>query len=91
MNNLFTDELGVYVHVYIDDIFIFSETYKAHLVHVRTMLQRLKDHKFYASKDKSQFLPDGLYVLEHVIIKRGISPLPQKVTKLQHWPYPQKR
>ena len=30
MNNLFRDELGICVYVYIDDIFIFSKTYKDH-------------------------------------------------------------
>ena len=70
---------------------MFSKTYKEHLAHSRTVLQRLKDHKFYASKDKSQFLSDVLCVLGHVITKRGISPLPQKVPNIQDWPYPHNR
>jgi len=28
MNNLFKHELGISVYIYIDDIFIFSKTYK---------------------------------------------------------------
>jgi hypothetical protein len=39
MNNIFKDELGVFVFVYIDDIFIFSNSYKEHLQHVRTVLK----------------------------------------------------
>lgn len=73
MNNLFRDELGIYVYVHIDDIFIFSNTYKQHLAHVRTVLLRLKDHQFYASSDESQFLPDVLSVLEYIITKRSSS------------------
>ena len=35
MNNLFKDELGIFIYVHIDDIFICSETCKAHLAHAR--------------------------------------------------------
>ena len=38
MRNLFDDEWGKFVYVYIDDIFIFSKTYKEHLQHVRQVL-----------------------------------------------------
>ena len=41
MNNLFKHELEISVYIYIDDIFIFSKTYKKHLHHGRTVLQRL--------------------------------------------------
>jgi len=50
MKNLFKHELGISVYIYIDDIFIFSKTYKEHLHYVRTVLQRLKEKKFYANK-----------------------------------------
>ena len=74
MNNLFRDEFGIYVYVYIDDISIFSKKYKQHLADVRTLLQRLKDHKFYASGDQSQFLPDVLSVRGYIMTKQA-SPL----------------
>jgi len=38
MNNPFKHELGISVYIYIDDIFIFSKTYKKHLYHIRTVL-----------------------------------------------------
>jgi len=75
MNNLFKNELGISVYIYIDDIFIFSKTYKEHLHHVRTVLQRLRENKFYANKEKSQFMPGVLQCLGHVITQRGISPI----------------
>jgi len=74
MNNLFKHELGISVYIYIDDIFIFSKTYKEHLHHVRTVLQRLRENKFYANKEKCQFMPGMLQCLGHVITQRGISP-----------------
>ena len=79
MRRLFEDEWGIFVYVYIDDIFIFSDSYEDHLKHVRQVLQKLKDNNFYASKSKSQFLPATLEILGHVITKQGIAPDPKKV------------
>jgi len=75
MNNLFKHELGISIYIYIDDIFIFSKTYKEHLHHVRTVLQRLRENKFYTNNQKSQFMPGVLQCLGHVITQRGISPI----------------
>jgi len=41
MNTLFQDELRIFVYIYIDDIIIFSKTYKEHVNHVRHGLQKL--------------------------------------------------
>jgi len=88
MNNLFKHELGISVYIYINDIFIFSKTYKEHLHHVRTVLQRLRENKFYANTEKSQFMPSMLQCLGHVITQRGISPIQKSVQKILDWPQP---
>jgi len=41
MNTLFQDALKVFVYIYIDNIFIFSKTYKEHVNHVRHVLKKL--------------------------------------------------
>jgi len=91
MNNLFKYVLGICVHIYIDDIFIFSKTYKEHLHHVRTVLQRLRENNFYANKEKPQFMPSVLQFWGHVITWRGISPTQKSVQKILDWPQPQNR
>jgi len=68
MNNLFKHELEISVYISIDDIFIFSKTYNEQLHHVRTVLQRVRENKFYTNKKKSQFMPGVLQCLGHVII-----------------------
>jgi len=67
MNNLFKYKLGISVCIYIDNILMFSKTYKEHLHHVRTLLQRLRENKFYANKEKSQFILGMLQCLGYVI------------------------
>jgi len=82
MNTLFQDELGIFVYIYIDDIFIFSKTYQEHVNHVRHVLQKLRDNQFFADQKKSQFLPEELSILGHMITRRGIQPVPGRVRKI---------
>jgi len=56
MNTLFQDQLGIFVYIYIDDIFIFSKTYKEHINQVRHVLKKLRENQFFADRKKSQFL-----------------------------------
>jgi len=76
MNTLFQDELTIFVYIYIDDTFIFSKTYKEHINHVRHVLKKLQDNQCYADRKKSQFLPEELSILGHVITTRDIQPVP---------------
>ena len=91
MHNHFSNQSAIIVYVYIDDIFILNRTYKQHLDHVKTVIRRVKDHKFLAYRRKSQFLLDILSIWVHIITKRGISPVPQKVTTIPDWPDLQQR
>jgi len=88
MNTLFQDELGIFVYIYIDDIFIVNKTYKEHVNHVRHVLKQLRDNQFYANRKKSQFLPEELSILEYMITRRGIQPVPGRVRKILDWPTP---
>jgi len=86
MNTLFQYELGIFVYIYIDNIFIFSKTYKEHVNHVRYVLKKVQDNQFYADRKRSQFLPEELSILGHIIIRRGIQPVPGQVRKILDWP-----
>ena len=44
IKTLFQVELGVFVYIYINNIFIFSKTYKEHVNHVRHVLKKLRDN-----------------------------------------------
>jgi len=82
MNTLFKDELGIYVFVYIDNIFIYSNTRKEHVEHDRSVCMKLRKFKFYGNREKSQYLPTELQVLGHLVTRRGISPILHSVTNI---------
>ena len=79
VNHIFRDLLAKCVFVYIDDIFIFSDTYDQHLKDVRTVLQRLEDNHLNDSKEKSQILAKEMEVLGDIVTDNGISANPQKI------------
>ena len=44
MNMVFIDYLDVFVVIFIDNILIFSKTEAEHEVHLKLVLQRLREH-----------------------------------------------
>ena len=55
MENLFHRELDKFISIYIDDIYIFSNTFEQHIVLVKHACKKLKDKKFYANPKKTVF------------------------------------
>lgn len=52
MTYIFRDVIGVCIHVYLDDIFIYSDTIKDHEKHVELVFERLKREKLYLKWEK---------------------------------------
>ena len=46
----FSDFLNEFGLVYLDDVLVFSKTESEHLQHLKQVLDRLRDSKFYAKK-----------------------------------------
>ena len=63
MGDLFHDELGKFILVYIDDMFIFSDSFEQHIEHHKHACRKLKEHKFYANPKKSVFIVAKLDIL----------------------------
>ena len=50
MTAVFWEFLRRFVHVYLDDIFIYSQSIREHIEHIMKVLQQLKELQFYLSK-----------------------------------------
>jgi hypothetical protein len=55
MNSVFMRELDKFVVVFIDDILVYSKNEAEHTMHLRIVLQRLRDHQLYAKLSKFDF------------------------------------
>jgi hypothetical protein len=88
MNQVFHDFLGQSVVVFIDDILIYSKSLEEHEYHLRRVLQRLKEKRFYTKFSKCEFWLDKVIFLGHVVSKDGISVDPKKVEVVVNWERP---
>ena len=55
MNDIFRDQLGDFVVVFLDDIMVYSNTFKDHMRHVRIVLDKLREYKLFAKLSKCDF------------------------------------
>ena len=88
MNKVFTDNLGKFIAVYLDDILIFSRNMEEHWKHLRWALDRLREAKLYGRLHKCEFLKDQVEFLGFEVSPRGIQALPGKVRAIIDWPRP---
>src|SRR5947199_435913 len=88
INYILQSFLGIFVFVYLDDIFIYSDTLKDHIDHIKQVCLKLREHRLFASAKKSQFFADKLEILGHYINNQGIHADPSKIEKIMNWPTP---
>src|SRR3989337_2423914 len=91
MEDLFCDYLHDFVWVYIDDILIFSETPEQHVEHITKVCNKLREARFYASPDKTQFFAKRLELLGHIVTDEGILAAPEKIRDIKDWTIPKSR
>lgn len=88
MNHLFSAYIGVFMDVYLDDIYIYSNTLDEHLTHVKSVLDILNREKLYLSEKKMRFIVPELSVLGHVVDREGIQMDVNKVDSIMKWKTP---
>ena len=82
---LFHEHIGKFVHVYLDDIFIFSDTIKDHKHHLRIVMDILREAEMILNPKKCDFYSKRMDCLGHVINDEGIHADESKMTQIQEW------
>ena len=88
MNRVFQPYLDKFVVVFIDDILVYSKSFKEHEQHLRQTLQTLRSCQLYAKLDKCDFWLKEVTFLGHVVSSKGIFVDPQKVEAVLRWERP---
>ncbi|GBG78692.1 hypothetical protein CBR_g27918 [Chara braunii] len=88
MTTEFRHMLDRFVLIYLDDILVYNQGLDEHLEHLRTVLERLRQAKYKANRDKSEFARQELEYLGHYVTPQGIRPLADKIEALRVWPEP---
>ena len=82
---IFWDFLGRFVHVYLDDIFIYSQSICEHIEHIMKVLQWLRESQFYLSRSKLDLFSDKTDCLGHVIDDNCIHTELDKMWQIREW------
>jgi Reverse transcriptase (RNA-dependent DNA polymerase) len=89
MNDIFWDLLDECVIVYLDDILVYSNNAEDHERHLRTVLQRLKEHQLHGKLSKSMFFTTEIEYLGHIVSPGKIQPNPSLVKAIRQFPRPE--
>ncbi|XP_019432839.1 PREDICTED: uncharacterized protein LOC109339777, partial [Lupinus angustifolius] len=79
MNDLLRPHLRRFVHVFFDDILIYSVNKYNQLMHLSTIFAPLQSNKFYAKLSKCTIGVDSVDYLGHIISSDGVKPDPDKI------------
>ncbi|KAG8486038.1 hypothetical protein CXB51_019344 [Gossypium anomalum] len=88
MNSIFRPYLDKFVVVFIDDILIYSKDETEHTVHLRIVLQTLRNKQLYAKFSKSEFWLREVGFLGHIVSGDGIRVDPSKISAIIDWKPP---
>ena len=82
------DQQYITLLFYLDDICVCSSIVDEMLDHIGLVLNHLKEFNHKIKPKKTYFFQSSVVFLGHVLSKNGISPNPEKVSKVKDWPVP---
>jgi len=88
MNRVFNEYLDSFVVVFIDDILVYSTNHVEHEVHLKTVMEKLRENKLFAKLKKCDFWLEEVSFLGHVVNKNGLAVDPAKVQAVVEWEQP---
>jgi hypothetical protein len=88
MTIIFHDAIGIFIHVYLDDLFIFSSTLEEHNKHLEYVLQKLHENCLFIKKAKCDLYLKSMDCLSHIIDDQGLHADADKVAHIHEWHIP---
>jgi len=88
MNHIFSLYIGHFLDVYLNDITVYSDTFKDHMSHVRIVVDTLRRERLYLSLKKLNFFQSELKLLGCIVGDHGICMDLAKVESVLAWKTP---
>ncbi len=88
MTSIFQDVIGVFMHVYIDDIFIFLDSIEEHEAHLCIIFDRLHEQTLYLKWAKCELYAKQIDCLGYIIDDEGLHADSDKLTRILEWHTP---
>ncbi|GJM30511.1 MAG: hypothetical protein DHS20C17_31460 [Cyclobacteriaceae bacterium] len=78
-----------YCKVYLDDVIIFSDSFKAHEKHIRSILEILQKNNMRIRPDKCEWFMKEVKYLGHIVGREGMRVDPKKIVAIAEFQRPQ--
>ena len=88
MNEVLAEHIDRFVTAYLDDILIFSASMSDHLIHIRSVLSKLRENRLCAKLSKCTFAATSVEFCGFIISAEGVSTDPAKIDLVKNWPAP---
>lgn len=88
IDDVLREKIGKFIHVYIDDIIIFSSSLEEHIHHIDWVLTRLDEANMRVNLEKTFFFRDKVEYLGFVVSSEGIRTCPEKISAMANFPEP---
>jgi hypothetical protein len=88
MTSIFRDVIGHFMHVYLDDIFIYSNSIEEHEQHLKVVFDRLRVNVLYLKWSKCNLYAKHIDCLGHMIDDQGIHSDTDKLARIREWQTP---
>ena len=88
MDQILKDGLRKFTCVYLDDVLIYSDTFKEHLIHVRKCMQWMAEAGLLLKAKKCSFFEEETQFLGHTVGKGQIRMTDDKIRKVIDFPRP---
>nr|GAT56033.1 predicted protein [Mycena chlorophos] len=88
MTMVFQEFIGRFVHVYLNDIFVFSDSVEEHEEHLGKVFDTLRANEFYLKREKVDLYAEHLECLGAIIDDQGIHADADKMHRIREWRTP---
>ena len=87
INKIFAEKLDIFVIVYLDDIFIYTDDDgNGHIAAVRWVLEQLRKFLLYANLKNCQFHQEEVWFLGYMVSLKSIRMEDEKIEAVKQWP-----
>ena len=73
---------------YLDDILVYSPDMETHLEHLRKLFMKLREVDLKLKEVKCNFLKKHIQYLGHIVLRKGITTMPEKLACIKDMPPP---
>ena len=88
MDEMFREYIGKFLHVYLDDIIVFSESMEEHENHLNLVLEKIKSYRLKLKSEKCLFKQKELEILGYKVGNGQVSLTDSRIQSIKDYPIP---